>query len=89
MDVYCKKSISHYKGGKKYSQFFEKGKYYEIHIEYDDCIWIFTNKSKFSTQLFGKYHPSDSRFLFSDYFYTLKELRKLKINKLNEYNRTC
>lgn len=76
---YCKKSFLEFKMGKSYYAY----------IEYcDNDYWVVYN---FDGQMqnigyrFGQYNGrSEFSPAFSDIFYTEKEYRKLKLNKLNE-----
>lgn len=65
---------------------FEKNKYYEVFIEYDDSYWIFASDKidvvKFyKNNIMSKYINSAK---FESYFINMQELRKEKIKKLNQ-----
>lgn len=91
MKVYCKKTFSHRKGGKKIPSYFKKGKYYEVYLEFDNGYWLFVDKSKTITHFFNKknYYKQKNYLIitddiFEDFFYTEKHLRLKKIKKLYE-----
>jgi hypothetical protein len=75
MKVMCKKGLN--------TKEFIEGKYYEMFMEVADSYWIMSEDS-ISLRNFKK-DKEQYRFevlLFSDHFYTNKELRKEKLNKL-------
>lgn len=86
MNVYCKKTYKLRKGRGSYSDYFEENKWYEIYLEYDDSYWIFVDNKKSYTHMFrkGSIIINGCSDLFNEYFYTEKESRRLKINKINE-----
>lgn len=81
MKVLCKRN---YIVGNEDMNYY-KNHQYEVFYEYDDCYWLHSlapsmvNKFVKISSFNGQLAP-----IFEDYFITLKELRKLKINKLNE-----
>ena len=71
---------------------FKKGNYYNVE-ELENCYWVqnetpefFLKFNKFDINLEETPQPkhNSSTRIFSEYFYTLKELRKQKLEKLNE-----
>lgn len=62
-----------------------KNKSYKIYGENDEFFWMITYGNKdapFYLMKFSKKKRHDT-FLFTDYFYTIKEERKFKLEKLN------
>ena len=65
---------------------FFKNRFYDVYIDYENCCWI---HNKVSIQKFLKikytthdhYNRGD---IFENYFYTIEESRKLKLQKINE-----
>jgi len=77
MKVLCKKYLSLLSGSNLY---FEKGKYYNM-FEMDDSYWIQINGV--GVQKFGKDKSKWKMvYLFSEYFYTPQETRKIKLDKI-------
>jgi len=70
---------------------FEKGKYYTYFFEDDDYVWITYNPNGPVLKSGRRFHldvkrkePSTFINYFYTYFYSLKEIRKYKLNKLKE-----
>ena len=90
--VLCIKNLEPY--DKQSTIFYEKNKYYKIT---DICYW--TNKTLIEINhgwaFMIKEHINESKlsncrknnFIFEDYFYDIKKIRKLKLTKLNETKR--
>ena len=76
----CKKDFIAY----QFSTF--KGAIFKVGFEYDECIGkngitVFEDRNHYYTFYnSGVLHP----LVFSDYFYTEQEMRKLKLKRLNE-----
>ena len=69
----------------------KKDKPYKIYSENDNFIWIITDGNKSTphylmdfTKAKSEYGRGSNLLLFYDYFYTTKEERKLKLQKINE-----
>jgi len=72
--VYCKKKFNLAK-----NSYFEKDSYYDV-VSFDDgYYWISLGNGM--VQLF---YIIDKKPKFEDYFYTIKQVRKIKLSKLNE-----
>lgn len=71
-----------------------KGKYYTIMDESDDCYWVIVDGSikkdiPYFAMRFDKDHIRRIPFTglrFSDYFYSIKEVRKFKLRKIDGSN---
>ena len=70
--VYCKKSLF---------QLFSKDECYIVKDLSNSGVRIYFKLDDWTTFTFGKEHFGWARF--DDYFYTEKELRKLKLDKIN------
>ena len=96
MKVYCKKDLIT-KGDNMFALNFISGQFYDISFEETDKCWVKIGNAWNTSQCFmlkrnerlielsnnGVYTTHDYSYLFSDYFYTLRDIRKLKIERLN------
>lgn len=66
-----------------------KNKSYKIYGENDEFFWMITDGNKKIPHYLMKFskNKNASYLLFTDYFYTMKEERKFKLEKLNESRR--
>ena len=86
MEVLCKMDL------KSEMENLTKGKYYTVMSDFDDCYWIIVDGSvekdiPYFAMKFNKEHIRRVPFTgvrFSDFFYTIEEMRKFKLRKLNE-----
>ena len=70
--------------------YYKSGNFYDMDKDITDFIWIFGEKLKYSTTsrcfirnfITNDFNDNISLNSFSDYFYTLAELRKAKLNEL-------
>lgn len=98
MEVLCKKTLSSKTVFRKkvyYKYHFRKGKWYIVNLSKTDVsklsdkktVWIFDNNKQDTGQRFWykkpRYFPESSP-IFSEYFYSAKELRKEKLKKIYE-----
>ena len=79
--IQCKKDFE-ISNGPKTKIFFQKGNFYEIFIEFDDCYWIFCDDVDCHKFLKENDHRGD-RF-FKEYFSDIQEIRKEKLDKINK-----
>lgn len=70
---------------------FEEGKYYTFFFEDDDYVWVTYNPNGPLMKEGRRFHLDKTRpvkmsflYHFYTYFCSLKEIRKIKLNKLNE-----
>lgn len=64
--------------------FYRKGNHYSIDDIFDNSIYI-NSEDGSSYYFYIRQKPYNNDFLFSDYFMTLMEYRKLKLEKLNHH----
>lgn len=76
--VYCIKSII------KYNFFFIIGNSYKIKNVSNNNKTIFILDDNNVTMPFEIYYPNDDFYKFNEYFITHKQLRKQKLEKINE-----
>lgn len=77
--VYCKKELQHYKF------YMNVGDYCTVADIFDPCYKIIDNNSN-EDIYFSQDYNAQFKFNFKDYFYTEKEIRKMKLKKLSHDN---
>lgn len=82
--LYCYCDFTYLKiiGGKDIV--FKKGNIYEVHDTSIDDVVILKSDNGIDEIFFIKDENKDSFIYYKDWFYTEQELRKLKLDKLNE-----
>jgi len=92
--VICKKSIWYFKEGKLYEIREERkntcliGSIYELQsIESDGLKNSWSRTFWYSDNHYNRFFNNFYDLIYEDYFYTLKDYRKLKLDKINENER--